>query len=50
MRAGLSPGQYTMRLAKLRDLQHRKRKALALTRSAKRRRVELTAKRYPFLK
>uniref|UniRef100_A0A8W8NYC9 Exonuclease domain-containing protein n=1 Tax=Magallana gigas TaxID=29159 RepID=A0A8W8NYC9_MAGGI len=44
-RIGLSPGSYTQRLAVLRDLQHRKRKALNTTRAAKRRRLELKAKR-----
>uniref|UniRef100_A0A8W8MKF3 Exonuclease domain-containing protein n=1 Tax=Magallana gigas TaxID=29159 RepID=A0A8W8MKF3_MAGGI len=38
-------GSYTQRLAVLRDLQHRKRKALNTTRVAKRRRLELKAKR-----
>ncbi|XP_062601160.1 uncharacterized protein LOC134262849 [Saccostrea cucullata] len=44
-RTGLSPGAYTKKLALLRDLQHRKRKALDRTRAAKRRRLELKAKR-----
>ncbi|KAK3106973.1 hypothetical protein FSP39_004240 [Pinctada imbricata] len=45
LKAGLSPGEYTMKLAKLRDEQHRKRKAIAQTKEKKKRRLELKARR-----
>ncbi|XP_061191735.1 uncharacterized protein LOC133199972 [Saccostrea echinata] len=45
IRAGLSPGTFTHKLAVLRDLQHRKRKAIANTVKAKRRRMNLKAQR-----
>lgn len=42
---GLSPGGHTFKLACLRDLQARKRKACSITRKAKIRRLELHARR-----
>ncbi|XP_061186226.1 uncharacterized protein LOC133194248 [Saccostrea echinata] len=44
-RTGLSPGVYTHKISLLRDLQHRKRKAIANTRQAKRKRIELKARK-----
>ncbi|XP_062593564.1 uncharacterized protein LOC134255056 [Saccostrea cucullata] len=44
-RLGLSPGYFTERLAKIRDLQHKRRKAIALTFKAKQRRRFLKSKR-----
>lgn len=43
---GLSPGTHTMRLAKLKDLQTRKRRAIATTRKAKKKRLALKSKKY----
>lgn len=44
-RIDLSPGEYTLKLAALRDLQTRKKRALCITRKAKRRRLELKSRR-----
>ncbi|XP_076072007.1 uncharacterized protein LOC143043713 [Mytilus galloprovincialis] len=43
--SGLSPGLYTRKLATLRDIQARKRKAVAITTEAKLRRIALKASR-----
>lgn len=43
---GLSPGYFTHRLAKIRDIQHKKRKAIANTFKAKHKRRLLKSKRY----
>ena len=43
---GVSPGNFTSKLALLRDLQHKKRKAIAVTRAAKQRRIRLKLERY----
>lgn len=43
---GLSPGAHTIRLAKLKDLQSRKRRAIATTRKAKIKRLALKSKKY----
>lgn len=45
MSSGLSPGLYTRKLATLRDIQARKRKAVAITTEAKLRRIALKASR-----
>ncbi|XP_078328929.1 uncharacterized protein LOC111121070 isoform X2 [Crassostrea virginica] len=42
---GLSPGKHTKKLCYLRESQSRKRRAIARTREAKRRRIELKAKK-----
>lgn len=41
----LSPGVYTKKISLLRDLQHRKRKAIACTQQAKKKRIELKARK-----
>lgn len=41
---GLSPGYHTQRLARLRDYQRSKQRALATTRAFKRKRLEKKAK------
>ncbi|XP_052212334.1 protein PML-like isoform X3 [Dreissena polymorpha] len=43
---GVSPGTFTSKLALLRDLQHKKRKAIAVTRAAKQRRIRLKLERH----
>nr|XP_034331420.1 uncharacterized protein LOC117680512 isoform X2 [Crassostrea gigas] len=44
-RVGLSPGKHTKKFCYLRDSQSRKRQAIARTKKAKRRRIELKAKK-----
>jgi hypothetical protein len=44
-RLGLSPGYFTQRLARIRDIQHKKRKAIASTFKAKQKRRALKSKR-----
>ena len=44
-KAGLSPGIFIKKLCVLRDLQSRKRKAIAVTRKAKLRKIELKSNR-----
>lgn len=43
---GLSPGKFTRRLWAIRESQSRKRKAIAKSKEAKRRRLELKARRW----
>ncbi|XP_063443777.1 protein PML-like isoform X1 [Mytilus galloprovincialis] len=43
--AGLSPGVHTSKVSALRDLQYKKRKAIAITKKAKLRRLELKTER-----
>ncbi|CAC5408713.1 unnamed protein product [Mytilus coruscus] len=43
--AGLSPGVHTSKVSTLRDLQYKKRKAIAITKKAKLRRLELKTER-----
>ena len=42
---GLSPGAITKKLARLRDAKAKRNKAISLTRKAKKRRLQLKAKR-----
>ena len=48
VKSGLSPGVFTNKIAMLRDMQHRKRKAIATTHKAKKKRVELRSEKYDF--